>query len=91
MTLSLVQTQHDILIVARRINLFVEIHGVFGCRVVEQRLEGIHLLAVVLDGVINHLPLKLADVGPGVQLPQIHGSLYGEIVCPDSSADKEHE
>ena len=68
MTLSLVQTQHDILIVARRINLFVEIHGVFGCRVIEQRLEGIHLLTVVLNAMVNHLPLKLADVSPRVQL-----------------------
>ena len=62
--LSLVQTQHDVLVVACFIDLFVEAHGVFRCRIIEQRLERIHLIAVVLDAVIYHLPLELADVSP---------------------------
>ena len=43
---------------------------------------GIHLLTVVLDAVINLLPLKPTDVGPRVQLIQVDSPLQSEVVSP---------
>ena len=84
-TLSLVQTQDDILVVAGVEDLLVETRSVLRSGVAEDLLEGFHLGAVVHYGVINLLPLELADVGPRVQLTQVHGTLYGEVV--DSKTD----
>ena len=80
--LGFVQSQHDILLVARLVYLVVETHGVLGCRVVEQGLQRIHIFPVVLDAVVYLLPLELADVCPQVQLGQVDGTLYGETVSP---------
>ena len=90
--LSLVQTQDDILVVAGVVDLLVEAHGVLRSGVAEDLLEGIHLGAVVHYGVINLLPLELADVGPRVQLTQVHGTLYGEVVSRKiDNADQRQE
>ena len=62
--LGFVQSQHDILVVTSLVNLVVETYSVLGCRVVEQGLEGIHLLTVILDAVVDLLPLELFDVCP---------------------------
>ena len=101
--LSLVQTQYDILVVAGVVDLLVETHllvvagvedllveahGILWSRVAEDLLEGIHLGAVVLYELIDFLPLELADVGPRVQLTQVHSPLHGEVVSPYSTAYK---
>ena len=89
--LRFIQSQHDILIVACRINLVVETHGILWCRVFEQSLESVHLLTVVLNAVVNLLPLKLADISPRVQLVQVDGTFHSETVCPrGASCQKEH-
>ena len=87
--LSLVQTQDDILVVAGVVDLLVEAHGVLRSGVAEDLLEGIHLGTVVLYAVIDLLPLELADVGPRVQLTQVHCTLYGEVV--DSKTDNANQ
>ena len=63
-TLSLVQTQDDILIVASVVDLLIKTYGILRSRVAEDLLEGIHLGTVVLYDVINLLPLELVDVCP---------------------------
>ena len=62
--LSLVQTQDDVLVVARVVDLLVETHRVLRSRVAEYLLEGIHLGTIVLYAVIDFLPLELTYVRP---------------------------